>query len=107
MNDLRSAPLRPLAVASLLQVFIFSRCACCALALAPGLAGVGTATGVGAPALRQSLMNALRSSPFLSPACALQSFIFCCCGVSGLAGAGACAASAANAEPAQNVAART
>src|SRR3974377_1308484 len=28
---------------------------------------------------RQVFMNALRSSPFISPSLVLQSFIFCCC----------------------------
>src|SRR5438094_3459041 len=30
---------------------------------------------------RQLFMNALRSSPFLSPACSLQDFIFSCCDI--------------------------
>src|SRR5712671_5954283 len=36
---------------------------------------------VSAP-LRHELINCLRASPLMPLACALQSFIFCCCGVS-------------------------
>src|SRR5262249_4795144 len=71
MNFLRSSPLRPLLLASALQVFIFSRCAACLLvaaALSP---------------LRQLDMKLLRSSPLrpLLLASALQSFMRCCCRV--------------------------
>ncbi len=68
MNALRSSPLSDLALASALQVFIFS-CWVAALALPP--------------AFRQLLMNALRSSPLsaLVVASALQAVIFSCCAV--------------------------
>src|SRR5262245_6230267 len=53
------------------------------------------------PPLRQVLMNALRSSPFipLSDACLLQALMRCCCGVSSFlswANAGAAHSAAAN-----------
>src|SRR5262249_24824535 len=68
MNFLRSAPLRFLLLASTLQVFIFSCCvvSCCSALASPE---------------RQVFMNSRRSAPFLLAACALQSFIRCCCEV--------------------------
>src|SRR5215813_14272524 len=64
INAFRSSPLRDLALASALHFFIFS---CCVM-------------GVASP-LRQEDMNALRSSPFLSPAWALHAFMRSCCGL--------------------------
>src|SRR5262245_55504104 len=64
INAFRSSPVRDLALASALHFFIFS---CCVM-------------GVASP-LRQEDMNALRSSPFLSPAWALHAFMRSCCGL--------------------------
>src|SRR5215471_2907675 len=63
MNAFRSSPLRALALASALHFFIFS---CWVM-------------GLESP-LRQEDMNALRSSPFLSPAWVLHAFMRSCCG---------------------------
>src|SRR5262249_17309959 len=67
MKVLRSSPLRDFVFASALHFFIFS---CWVMGAA------------GEPAFKHCEMNALRSSPFLSPASALHGFIFSCCGVS-------------------------
>src|SRR5262244_3487415 len=65
INAFRSSPLRDLALASALHFFIFS---CWVMGMASPLP------------LRQEDMNALRSSPFLSPAWALHAFMRSCCG---------------------------
>src|SRR5215469_13645318 len=65
MNAFRSSPLRALALASALHFFIFS---CWVMGVASPLP------------LRREDMNALRSSPFLSPAWALHAFMRSCCG---------------------------
>src|SRR5215475_7397216 len=63
INAFRSSPLRDLALASALHIFIFSY----------------WVMGLASP-LRQEDMNALRSSPFLSPAWVLHAFMRSCCG---------------------------
>jgi len=89
MNFLRCSPLRPLALASLLQNDIFSCCGVSflpsAAALFPTLAGslaVGLAASAaaGLPA-RQSFMNALRASPVFPAASLLHCAMRLCCGV--------------------------
>src|SRR2546429_6175180 len=67
MNALRSAPFRPLLLASALQVFIFS---CWALPFAaaepaaPEAAAVAPVVAAGLLSDRQLLMKVLRSAPF-------------------------------------------
>src|SRR5215468_4053177 len=62
--------LRALSASALLIPLVFS------LHIAILLLGFSSAAGL---AERQVFMNALRSSPFLSPALSLQAFIFSCC----------------------------
>ena len=56
-----------------------------------GAAGTVAAAGAAAPPFKQLLTAALYSAPFLPLLALAQSPIFCCCGVSGLAGLAAAA----------------
>src|SRR5262245_3308967 len=78
MKALRSSPLSAFVLASALHFFIFS-CWVIGLASSP---------------FKHFDMNALRSSPFMSPACALHAFIRSCCGF------GFCSSAAKASEPA-------